>query len=125
MSLFSVVLACAVGFLQGFVGIATTFALARPFAALIVKANLPDHSYSTADPRTRVFGWISYVISVVSLIALHIGVIEATLRELAEGDRVIRWELGQVWVVGCLAGLALARWLPVLESKIRRIGRTL
>jgi hypothetical protein len=125
MILSSVLIAIVVGFVQGFVGIATTVNLVRPLAALITTQSRSEHAFSDPRLRPRLFGWLACAIAFVALFIMHIVVGEVTIGALCAGDRTARWELGRLWTFAMVAGLALARLIPVLESKIRKIGTTL
>ena len=114
-------MAVAVGFVQGFVGIATTVALARPLATLITADTQARHPSSDSRVQPRVFGWISFAIAFVALFVLHLVVMEVILGALTGGDRVARAEIGRLYTFAIIAGVALARWLPVLELRIRRV----
>jgi len=120
MILSSVLITVAVGFVQGFVGIATTVTLARPFAALITAHARSEHAFSDSKLRPRVFGWIALGIAFFALFVMHIVVIEVILGVLSGNNRTARAELGRLWMFSLIAGMALVRWLPVLESRIRR-----
>lgn len=125
MILSSVFIAAAVGFIQGFVGIATTVKLARPLAVLIKADSQAEHPFSDLRHRPRLFGWIAYAIAFVTLIVLHLVVMEVILGALTSGNRVARAELGRAYVFAGIVGIALVRWLPALESRIRRVVATL
>lgn len=123
MILSSILIAITVGFVQGFVGIATTVTLARPFAALIGAHTRTEHAFLDSRLRPRVFGWIAVGIAFVALFVMHIVVIEVILGVLSGGDRTARAELGRMWMFALIAGMAMVRLLPALESRIRGVGK--
>jgi hypothetical protein len=123
MILSSVLVAVAVGFVQGFVGIATTVTLARPLAALIAADIRTGHAFSDVGLRPRVFGWIAFAIAFAALVVLHIVVLEVILGALSAGNRTARAELGRLYIFAGIAGMALVRLLPALESRIRGVGK--